>query len=260
MKTSQCYTILLLAISVLACNPIAQEGWEKGGRILYIHTIDPSLVILRQSYLSGAWDGQNTYRTIAWDLDADTAYTKPIDTFNAFLWCPMAVKIQDWDSWVGGLYPLGVDALKSKTDLKFEHEDLVRFDSLLLDKSSYPEIIYGNYLFGRQQVSDDFYTYIVYSGGGLVLQTFTPEFESIQKIELTRTKVGADYYYHKSAEFTSRNTFNIVKEYTHYTVLEQGNVVPGGTTEVRFTTSYRIKDDGKVVRTDDEPFGSIEIL
>lgn len=253
-------SICLLTIYISSCSPVSNGGWEEGGRILYIHTMNPSLVILKQSYLSGAWDGETLSRKMAWDLEENEAYTQPIDTFNRMEWCPVYVRIRHWDARGDGLSAKEAEEFGSKEDWVFVHQDLVQIDSLLLSKSAYPEVKHRKYLFGKQQVSDDFHTYIFYGGGALVLQTFTPSFEPIQTIELTRTSFGTNFTYRKSARFTSTNSFEIQKEYTRFDVIENGNVIPGSTSKYYITTKYHITNEGKMERVDDTLFGAIEVM
>lgn len=247
-------------ICTSSCNPFPVGDWENGGQILYIHAMKPSLVILKQQYETGAWDSETLYRTIAWDLEADKAYTAPIDTFNTFEWCPIHVPIRNWDFRGYGLYPLENESLQAQQKLKAPHRDLVDIDSLLFPKDTYPEVKHGKLLFSRQIVSDKFDAYIFYSGGGLVLQTFIPGDKSTRNIELARTKLGTNYYYHKGTRFTSANTFEIRKHYRRFAVTERGNVIPGSICEYHFTTYYVINSEGVIERTDDELFGEIELI
>lgn len=253
------FVILALTFFTVGCNIIADDGWEKGGVILFVARDNPNKIIVEQEYLSGAWDTETTKRTVIRDLLNSTTSSIDTSTIDKTKWIKLNVVIRDWDDRGFHLYDGELQSLKTINDTLFKHKNLTEYKKVILPLKEYHKLSGSKYCYGNRDCSDDFKVFVFYSGGGILLQVTDNKFNNIDFIELMRKKVGFDYYYHKMTIFKSKSEFTLIKKYKSFNKLTDGSVDMDSFSEITFSTDYKISSKGEIIKISNKDFGSIEL-
>ena len=91
--------VIIFVLYVVAVNSVfSNGGYEKGGHILFVNKANPQILVLKQVYLTGAWDGETTYRTATKNLATGASESIDTSTLKKKEWISIKVPYAIWAS------------------------------------------------------------------------------------------------------------------------------------------------------------------
>jgi hypothetical protein len=255
------FVVYFLALS----SVISNGGYEKGGHILFINKSNPNILILNQQYLTGAWDGESTYRIARKDIGIGK--TEPIDTstIDKHQWVQIKIRRAIWDSYEDR-NPFSREPYKefftdfnNKGLLQFKLNKLKSFEELQLPETELPQITPHWTAYSDNTFSDNFRVYVFCINGALILNTVKKDFSLIDEMVVMKKDEGKDYTYHLYTDFADVDHFTVTQKYKIFELESDGKPKAGTGDEVNVTRQYRISKNGEIIQSPKEEFGKITI-
>src|ERR1700752_2166828 len=91
--------VLILLYQFVAVKIVfSGGGFEEGGHILFVNKENPDILILRQFYNSGAWDGSTSSRIIKKNITKEEVEAIDISKIDKHQWVQIKVPYYIWNS------------------------------------------------------------------------------------------------------------------------------------------------------------------
>jgi hypothetical protein len=262
--------ILLLVVIIVgffffAVNSvISNGGYEKEGHLLFVNKSNPNILILNQQYLTGAWDGESSYRIAKKDIVTGKAESIDTSTIDKRQWIQIKAPRSVWESYDKNFfgrdyYKEGVADFYKKGLLRFKLHNLTSFKELELPETELPKIETHWSAYSDNTFSDNFKAYVFCINDALILNTIQKDFSLVGEIVLMKKDEGKDYSYHLYTDFIDVNHFTITQNYKTFELESDGKPKAGTVDEVNVTRQYRISKKGEIIQSSKEEFGKITI-
>jgi hypothetical protein len=246
-------------------NVISNGGYEKGGHLLFVNKSNPNILILNQQYLTGAWDGESSYRIARKDIGIGK--TEPIDTstIDKHQWVQIKVNRAIWESYDDRSFFSRERYKEFFTDfydkrlLQFKLNKLKSFEELQLPETELPQITPHWTAYSDNTFSDNFRVYVFCINGALILNTVKKDFSLIDEMVVMKKDEGKDYTYHLYTDFADVDHFTVTQKYKIFELESDGKPKAGTGDEVNVTRQYRISKNGEIIQSSKEEFGKITI-
>jgi hypothetical protein len=253
------FVVYFLALS----SVISNGGYEKGGHILFVNKSNPNILILNQQYLTGAWDGESSYRIARKDIG--TGKTEPIDTstIDKRQWVQIKVHQAIWESYDDRSFFSRERYKEFFTDfynkglLQFKLNKLKSFKEMERPETELPKILPHWSAYSDNTFSDDFRVHVFCINDALILNTVKKDFSLIDEMVVMKKDKGKDYTYHLYTDFTDVDHFTVTQNYKSFELESDGKPKAGTVDEVNVTRQYRISKNGKIIQTSKEESGKI---
>ncbi|HLP13798.1 MAG TPA: hypothetical protein VK177_17825 [Flavobacteriales bacterium] len=236
--------------------------WEENGEIEFVNKKNASLLILQQSYLSGAWDNGKSYRFVKKNMlsgEIESVDTSKIDSSE---WIHMKVPgcISNLNS--GFCFPdesfqKSFKILQSTSSPIFKLKHQKYFKEFVIPLAELPVIFKNFTTYCDNTFCQKFKTYILRNGDELILQTMNNDFTTIDSQVIMKKFYASDYVFHAYTTFVSTNQFLLVKNYKTFKV--DADCLPKKHTveEIDIINYYEITEDGHIAKKDLGPYGAI---
>ncbi|MBR9918581.1 hypothetical protein GYB29_13110 [bacterium] len=251
-----CIILILIGFQT-ACILDIDAAW-KNEKILFVNKANPDSLIVEQILDYGATDSEPGRRIVLKDINMSTIVQIDTSEMSIDKWLKLPIQISDYDFKGHYLFDAEIKLMESLGDSIFPHRNLRTYKSVLLPLNKYKKVHRSSagskYYYGIQDYSKKFKTVIIYSGGGLVLQTIDLNNSTLSSIELMRKIENKDFKYYKFSTFNDDLSFTIHNQIEYYNDLEEGACLT-----MTIEREYLIDEHGKIIKISPKEFGKIEV-